>query len=655
MRSRAVPRWTAVLAGAGILAGIGVFLAACGTAASPGKRVIVLGFDGMDYELTRKMMDEGRLPNFSRLAREGTFGPLGTTVPPQSPVAWSSFITGKDPGGHGIFDFIHREPTTLIPYLSTSRAEAGEPLFKIGKWQIPSSGSIELLRRGQPFWEVLEQHGIRTTIMRMPANFPPSGTASHELSGMGTPDIVGSYGTFLFYTADRKPFAGKKVSGGKVIEAAVRDNAFEGRIYGPDNPFLIEPEKVKTGFKVYLDPDQPVAKIVVGDGEHELILNEGEWSGWVPVEFDLIPTQTLRGMCRFYLKEVRPVFQLFITPVNFDPLNPDAPISTPNSFAAELAEATGEFYTQGMPENTKALTEGVFSRREFLTQAEIAGQEVIDQYHFVLDQFEDGLLFYYFGNLDQVSHMMWRTLDPGHPKYDPETDPEFASVIPEIYEKMDAVVGYTLDRIGDDTTLIVMSDHGFTSWRRSFHLNTWLLENGYLTLRDPNRRQASEFFAGVDWSRTRAYALGLNGLYINLRGREPNGIVSASEREALVAEIADKLLATMDPATGAPAVTKAYIREQIYHDRENIELAPDIIVGYAKMTRGSNESALGGLTAEVFTDNDEQWSGDHCMDHETVPGILLTNRKLKKTATALDNLAAAVLAEFGIEEFPTKG
>ena len=651
MRSR-FSKITVAIAALLALVGTGVSVTACGTStANSGKRVVVLGFDGMDYELTNRLMAEGRMPNFARLAERGTFSPLGTSIPPQSPVAWSSFITGKDPGGHGIFDFIHRDPATMIPYLSTTRTEQGDAVLKIGKWQIPGSGSTELLRQGQAFWEVLEDRGISTTVMRMPANFPPSGTASHELSGMGTPDLTGSYGTFLFYTADRRPFAGKKISGGKVIEAAVRDNTFVGRLYGPDNPFLVEPEKVKTEFTVYLDPDRPAAKIVVGDDTQELILEQGEWSDWTPVEFDLIPTQTMRGMCRFYLKEVRPVFQLYVTPINFDPESPEAPISTPSSFAAELAEATGPFYTQGMPEDTKALTGGVFSRREFLDQAAITGDEIIEQYHWVLDQFEDGLLFYYFGNLDQVSHMMWRPMDPDHPAYDPESDPEFASVIPEIYVQMDAVVGYTLDRIDDDTTLVVMSDHGFASWRRSFHLNTWLLENGYLALKQGAKRDASGFFSGVDWARTRAYGLGINGLYINLRGRERNGVVAQSEREAITSEIAEKLLATVDPATGKPAVTKVYDRE-VYRDRENIELAPDLLVGYAKGVRGSNESALGGLTEEVFADNEDQWNGDHCMDHETVPGILLTNRPLAKSATALDNLAEAILGEFGIDEFP---
>ena len=616
------------------------------------KRVIVLGFDGMDYELTRKLIAEGRLPNLERLSREGTFRSLGTSVPPLSPVAWSNFITGMDAGGHGIFDFFHRDPKTMIPYLSTSRTEASEKNLEIGKWQIPlSGGKVELLRRGQPFWEVLEENGVETTIIRMPANFPPSGTATRELSGMGTPDILGTYGTFFFYSSE--PFFGKKkITGGKIYPLDLSRGVAEGTLHGPDNPFLVEKVKASTGFTLYVDPQEPVAKLVVGDEER--VLEVGRWSDWVPVKFGLIWTQSLRGICRFYLRQIRPHVEIYVTPINFDPASPALPISTPDSYAAELADATGRFYTQGMPEDTKALTGGVFTREEFLTQGRMAGEEIVAQYEYVLDQFREGLLFYYFGNLDQVSHLMWRAMDPEHPAYDPVADPPFSDVVRKLYEDADEVIGHTLERMGDETTLIVMSDHGFASWRRSFHLNSWLRENGFLAVKNPTLRDDPGLYLNVDWSRTRAYGLGLNGLYINLRGRERTGIVDPRYRERLMEEIAGKLLQTIDPVTGSQAVTKVYLRERDFEDRGHLEIGPDLVVGYAKGTRGSNESALGEVPLEVITNNTEAWSGDHGMDHETVPGVLFTNRPLKKPASDLKNLAASILAEFGVEGFPAR-
>jgi len=623
-----------------------------GGAASPDEpRVIVLGFDGMDHEVASRLMQAGRMPNLERLAGMGQFTPLGTSVPPQSPVAWSDFITGMDAGGHGVYDFIHRDPKTMLPYLSTSRAEDPSNILKLGGLCIPlDPGEVQLLRHGTPFWEVLNQHGVDTTVLRMPANYPPSGSATRELSGMGTPDILGTYGTFSFFTTAAEAFEGVDVSGGNVYPVEVRSNVVTGELHGPPNTLYCEPPETKMEFTLYIDPEEPAARLVIG--AEERILLQGEWSDWIPIAFDLIPTQTLPAIARFYLRQVRPELELYVTPLNIDPVDPAQPISTPPSYAAELAAATGRFYTQGMPEDTKSLTEGVFSREEFLAQAHITGREIIEQYDYVLGRFEHGLLFYYFGNLDQVSHMMWRPMDPGHPAYDEAVDAPFRSVIEDIYAELDEVVGRTLDSMPEGTTLIVMSDHGFTSWRRSFHLNSWLRDQGYLVVRDPYLKKDPGLFMNVDWARTRAYGLGLNGLYINLRGRERSGIVSANARDLLLEEIEAKLLATLDPTTGQPAVTRVYRRDDYYRDRGYLEIGPDVLVGYAKGTRGSNESALGEVGPDVLTDNTEQWSGDHCMDHETVPGILLTNRKLKKPVTELKNLAAAILAEFGIDTFP---
>lgn len=641
---RNLPRATASL--------VLLLLLSCGPKVAPGgQRMIVLGFDGMDYTLTQQLMAAGRLPNLARLASEGGFQSLATAVPPQSPVAWSNFITGMDAGGHGIFDFIHRDPNTLLPYLSTSHTEGAEKTLKVGKYQVPlSGGKVELLRHGQPFWDVLEQRGVPTTVLRMPANFPPSGQATRELSGMGTPDILGTPGTFTYYTSELFAYYGRTLNGGTVHEVYVEDGKVSDKLYGPTNPFLIKPEPVTVDFTVYIDPKEPVVKLVVGDEER--VLKLGEWSNWVPIEFELVPTQTLGGIARFYLKQLQPEFQLFVSPINFDPAAPALPISNPEDYAAELAEATGRFYTQEMPEDTKAYKEGIFSTDEFLTQAKFVVDHMLEQYEYVLSQFDSGLLFYYFGNTDQVAHMMWRTLDPEHPAYSVEKDGPYKEVIPKLYEKFDGIVGMTLERMGPNTTLVVMSDHGFSPWRRAVSVNTWLKDNGYLVLRDPTQKTAREYLVDIDWSKTRAYALGLNGLYINLKGREKNGVVEESERQALIQELAAKLLEMRDPENGARTITKMYPREATYRDRGYEGIGPDLQIGYARTYRAANESAAGGLTENQVFDNLSAWSGDHCMDHEAVPGVLFTSRPLKKKATSLKDLGAALLAEFGVDGFP---
>jgi predicted AlkP superfamily phosphohydrolase/phosphomutase len=709
-------RWRGRRRAAALVAIVAIAVAACTLfacgrrAAAPGPKMIVLGFDGLDYTLTKRMLDEGRLPNFARLAKGGSFTPLGTSIPPQSPVAWASFITGLDPGGHGIFDFIHRDAKTLVPYLSTTKTETTGRTIGVAGYKIPlSGGSVTLLREGQAFWEPLESRGVKTTIVRMPANFPPSGTAGEELSGMGTPDLLGTYGTFSLYTSEPFAFAGRTVAGGKIHQVRVFDSMVRDTLRGPDNPYLATPQPVTVPFTAYIDRgaasdnggsgsanrdaagagsnrgsgsgSAAAVKLMVGEsGEQVRVLKVGEWTDWVPLEFKLIASMKLRGMCRFYLKQVEPYFELYVTPLNLDPLAPALPISTPGSFAADLARATGRFYTQGMPEDTKAFSAGVFNADEFLAQAKLARDEVRRQYDAVLPRFlgeaGSGLLFYYVGNVDQVSHMMWRATDPEHPAYNAETDARYKTVIEDLYIELDRMVGDTLDRIaaahaasgttgaassnsgsGSSTaapapTVVVMSDHGFTSWRRTFHLNRWLEENGYLAVRSQTDR-AAPLFGNIDWTRTRAYGLGLNGLYLNVRGREAQGIVEPGARAALADEIAAKLLQAIDPKTGQPAIAKMFRSDQAFHQVLRPAIAPDLIVGYAKGTRGSNESAIGEVPAVLFADNMDQWSGDHCMDPAAVPGVLFTSRRLSRSAATLQDLAAALLAEYGVTGFPS--
>jgi predicted AlkP superfamily phosphohydrolase/phosphomutase len=617
---------------------------ACARSSSrAGARAIVLGFDGLDYDLTRTLMAAGRLPNLARLAKAGRFTPLATTMPPQSPVAWSSFATGLSPVQHGIFDFVHRDPATLAPYLSTTRTDPPRWTISVGHWQMPlRGGRVVSLREGEPFWAPLEDAGVRTTIMRMPANYPPSGQATRELSGMGTPDLLGTYGTFSFYASDTVMSGSHDVAGGKVYPLRFERDAAHATLEGPNNPFERDPRPVTASMVVYRDGYSHAARVVIGDEQR--VLKAGEWSDWMPVTFALSPVQSLRGMCRLYLKAVRPIFELYVTPINLDPLSPALPISTPASYAARLAHATGRFYTQGMPEDTKALSSGVFDADDFLRQAANSANENIRQFAFVRDQFRAGLLFYYFGHVDLVSHMMWRSMDPAAPAYNAARDAPYAHVIEDLYVGLDTIVGETMDRMPADTLLVVMSDHGFASWRRTFNLNRWLEQHGYLTVRDPTRR--GDPLSDIDWSRTRAYGLGLNGLYINVKGREKSGIVDPADRERLAREIQAALQETIDPATRQRAITSIYlppVSEETHPDR-----APDLIVGYAKGTRCANDSALGAVPAtEVLTDNTDAWSGDHCMDPASVPGVLFSSRPLGDV-TSLQDLPRAIVAALGV-------
>ena len=621
-------------------------------AASPsaGKKVIVLGMDGLDPRLLDRWMAEGKLPHFEELARRGDYRRLATTTPPQSPVAWSSLITGMDPGGTGIFDFIHRDPSTMEPYLSTSRVEAPKHVVKLGSWVIPlSSGHTLLLRRGKAFWEFLDAHGIPATVYHMPANFPPVESKARTLAGMGTPDLLGTYGTFSFYTDDlfRSPGA---VDGGRVYAVQVENNRVRAQLQGLYNTLRKGEPPVLVDFTADIDPIEPVAKISIQD--QEFILKEGEWSDWVRIEFPVLPVlKSIPGICRFYLKQAHPRFELYVSPINLDPREPALPLSTPASYSRELADEIGPYYTQGIAEDTKALSARVFDDADFLAQARLVMQEHLRAFEAEFPRFRSGLFFFYFSSTDPMSHMFWRAMDPKHPAYTPEAAAVASQALEQTYVEMDRILGEVMARDGDQATIIVLSDHGFAPYYRSFNLNTWLAQNGYLALRE-GQSTSGEYLGNIDWSRTRAYGLGLNGLYLNLAGREKQGIVHrGAEADALLAELRSKLLAVKDPATGQPAISRVDLSSEVYSGAY-VAQAPDLLVGYNYGFRAGWGTVLGGVAQDVFEDNAEPWSGDHCMDPRLVPGVLLSNRKILNESPSLVDIAPTILAEFGIERPP---
>jgi len=608
-------------------------------------RMIVLGMDGMDPHLVHRMMREGKLPNFTRLAREGSFGALCTSTPPQSPVAWSNFIVGTDPGGHGIFDFIHRDPATYLPYLSTSRTAPPSRHITLGNYVIPlSGGRVEDLRRGKAFWEILEEHEIPATVFKMPSNFPPTPTRQRTFAGMGTPDILGTYGIFSYYT-DQPVEIDQEIGGARVVMVSAQDNRVQSEIRGPKNTYTTGSPDSSVGFTVWIDAVQPVAEIAIQDTE--IILKQGEWSPWVQVQFRMMPTVKVRGICRFYLKEVRPHFRLYVTPVNIDPSDPALPLSTPQGYAKELYRHFGPFSTKGLPADTKAMDHGVLDEGEFLAQDDLVLEEDLAIYEYELDRFETGLLYHYISSTDQRSHMFWRLMDPHHPNFDARLASQYGDTIEKIYIEMDRLLERTWRKVDKRTILIALSDHGFVPYYRSFHLNTWLRDNGYLVISDKGTQGEGEFFGNVDWSRTRAYALGFNGLYINQRGREGMGVVSPLETQVLIEDIAKRLPTVTDPQNGACPVLRVYKARECYYGPYR-DQGPDIIVGYNRAYRASWQTALGNTPAQMFETNMKKWSGDHCMASDILPGILLTNRKVVKPDPCLYDLTATILACFGI-------
>ncbi len=625
--------------------------------------MIVLGVDGMDPKLLARFMADGDTPNLKRLAATSGLVPLATAVPPQSPVAWSDFITGMDAGGHGIFDFVAFDRQTLSPYLSIARVEppARQPLA-VGRWRIPlGTERTVLLRHGQAFWELLDRQGIPTTMFQVPANYPPveAGEQSLAISGMGTPDLRGTAGTFSVYTNDPKIKPGS-VSGGEIRRVKISGGVIRDVLQGPPNSLLAGAPFATTPLTVRADPVNPVALLELGG--QRVLLNAGEWSGWLPVSFDLLPAgmAAVPGMVRVLLKQAAPYVTLYVSPVNIDPRNPAQTIGAPPEWAPELAARVGPFYTEEMPEDTKALTAGIFTPREFITQSGLVLEERRKILRSELDRFQrtpgPNFLFFYLSTVDQRNHMLAReTAATGAAR-----DAVLAEALRQTYREVDMMVGWILAALESDaerrTAFLVMSDHGFANWHTQAHLNAWLEQNGYLVLKDPGstpaQRERDEWLTGIDWQRTRAFGIGLNSLYLNVQGRERDGIVPTAEREALAREIVAKLGTWRDPDTGALVVTQPLVREDIYHGPRVTE-APDVLVGYAAGYRSSWGSSTGKVSALLLEPNTEPWSGDHCMDSRAVPGILLANRPLQADAApTLRDLPVTILQFFGIQSPP---
>jgi predicted AlkP superfamily phosphohydrolase/phosphomutase len=619
--------------------------------ASNKKKVLILGIDGMDVRLTEGFMRKGLLPNFQKIVKMGSIGPMATSYPPQSPVAWSNVIVGAPARVHGIYDFIHRDPSTMAPYLSTSKVSPPGRVLHIGSYQIPlSRGKAEILRKGKPFWDYLAERDIPATLFRMPANFPCESGKAEMVSGMGTPDLRGGYGSFTLFTTASERYQRVK-TGGKVIPITFSENRAQTELPGPPNTLREGEPESSIPITIWRDGTNPVARILLQD--HDLLLREGEWRDWSQVSFPMMgPLAAAKGICKLYLKKVHPEFTLYASPINIDPSDPVLPVVSSQKYGQLLTEKTGFFYTQGFPEDTKALSEGALTENEYLNLAKQVNEEGNRLLDFELDRFgrlDTGMLFFYFSTLDLNSHMYWRTIDADHPLYDVELHRRYGNVLKEFYSQVDQSVGRVLsdyDLNDPNFCLLVMSDHGFSPFRRQVNLNTWLHENGYLALNRGSDLDSEGYFPHVDWARSSTYSLGINAVYLNLRGRDLNGIVPESQAGKLRQDLSDKLSNLIDPATRKKVALSIRIVPE--SERRLHPHAPDLIVGWNIGYRMSWKSVLGGLEAQVFSDNRDKWSGDHCVAPSLVPAILISNRTVKKRNPCLHDVSTTVLDEFNI-------
>jgi predicted AlkP superfamily phosphohydrolase/phosphomutase len=585
------------------------------------KKVIVIGLDGLEPSIVEAMLSRGELPNLARIRQMGVYSRLRTTYPAQTPVAWSSFATGTNPGGHGIFDFISRDPQTYLPDAALSRFERPKSAF--------AAPQVVNQRKGTPVWKVLSDAGIPSVVLRCPCTFPPEAINGRIISGVGVPDLRGSQNKGTFYTQD----ANIETRENEQVVTLPAGADFKTHVIGPHNTRQSPPTDAKAEIRVWKQP----GKIVIETGGAPARIEVGEncWSEWVRLKFKLSLLQSITGIARFYVRRLEPQVEFYVSAINFDPAAPMFPVSSPVTYAREISEAIGLFSTVGMAEDHNGLNNGRFDERAYLAQCELVLQERERLMRHELDRFHEGFFFLLYDTPDRVQHMLWRFRDPQHPGYEPDLAQDFSTLVEQQYARCDALLAPVLEKLDENTLLCVLSDHGFNTFRRAFDTNTWLHQNRLMALKSGSEpgEDVGDNFAAVDWSRTYAYAVGLGGIYLNLMGREREGILKeGTEADRVRNAIQTGLAEVVDSKMHTTPIRSVGRREELYSGPYAAN-APDLLVNFRAGFRVSWHSAVGGFANSLIEDNTRRWSGDHIIDPEAAPGILFMNQDFHPVAS----------------------
>jgi predicted AlkP superfamily phosphohydrolase/phosphomutase len=690
-------------------------LAAPLAAQQPPKKLIILGFDGADAKLTQRWMDEGKLPNLAKLRAQGTFSPLRPTIPSQTPVSWSTFSTGLNPGRHGVFDFLKRDPKTYKPTFAA--AEPAQQTFLFGKnngWLLgliagvvvgllfllilrlsrlrmavaaaiagvlavaagsgvgvaaarllPTSRPVAVSNQhGDTFWALLGHAGKRVRVMRIPVTFPPKEFEHGELlSGLGVPDLSARIGKPFYFTSELffQPKGGGDFSV-EVVELVDNKGTLETEIKEvPDELFKKgdTTSHLKIPMTLTVAPDRKSLRIQTSG--NDITLKPGEWSGWAHFTFAFNPLIKVQGIGRFKLLSLDPEVRLYLSPLDFDPehLPMGFDITAPAGFVKGLTQAHGPFKTRGWMIDTWSPTAGTIDEQTFLEDVKQTVDKDEEILSAALAKDDWDVMVHYFEFTDRVQHMMFRYFDPKHPLYNAEGGAKWGPSIEKAYQDMDRIVGEVMKK-RPDAALMVLSDHGFASFRRGMNYNTWLVKNGFMTLngQDAQRKNLEDlfeqgnFFTNVDWSKTKAYALGLGQIYINLKGREGKGIVNpGTEYEAVRQQIKQGLEAFVDEETGEKPVAHVFTREEAYNGVFDPVLIPDLIPSNSEGYRVGWQDSLGGIAKAIVEPNDQIWSGDHCSVYPPlVQGILFSNFKMNvASGPYMGDVMPTILDLYGVK------
>mgnify|MGYP006280148375 CR=1 FL=1 len=620
------------------------------SAAAPQGRVVILGFDGVDPGISKEMMEKGELPNLKQLAEQGTFKPLESSNPPQSPTAWSNFATCRTPVNHGIFDFLRRDPKTYFPGVGFGITKHPE-LAPDGA--LAARAEYQTHREGETFWKVASDQGLKVKALVVPFAYPAEDLSDHscQLCGLDVPDIRGTQSTYFSMAEDYTEV--EPVSGGMRIPLN-----FSGDTATVEIPGIGIPGKRRVYAKVpvTVTADRDAGTVTMEVQGAKATLAAGEWSEWMEWDFPLSEKYGVKAISRYHLLEAGENVRLYMTCLQIHPREPMMPISTPEAYSAELADRYGLYKTVGWAYDTKALQHDDLTEDLFLDDVR---RTMAWRKQLCLDELDRGnfdMLLAAWTATDRVSHLFWRFRDPKHPLYTEEGAKKYGRAVEETYTIMDEIVGAVMERLEDGDLLMLMSDHGFHSFRYGFSVNTWLVRNGYLAIKDQTDPATAftdqKYMLDFDWPNTRAYALGLGMVFLNRQGREGQGTVAPDEVPGLIEEIKAKLLQETDPNTGDKIFRNIYTN--VNPEGAAALHAPDLQLGYDEGYQTAKPSAAGAAPKELITPNLNKWSGEHASsDKAFTPGIFFANQPfdadpslLDLGVTALEYLGAKPLDSF---------
>ena len=574
-----------------------------------------------------------------------------------------------------------------------------------------------------PFWELAAAAGVQSVVLDAAQAWdrkPVDG--ARVLCGLGVPDARGQYISYFVYTTDDLYFDRKNDkdtdtgNGGKKFRVDERDGKIVTELWGPPDfaqMGMIEDEqerltaKLKSGEATYKESGElrkretelktqlkdlkdsenaislPLEVTKNGDGTATVSINgeaqtlrEGQWSDWYHPVFEMSMGVKAHSLTRVKILTMdEPFFELYVNALEIDPANPPfwQPVSQPSSFSQQLSERFGSFETVGWSCMTHPFKDKIIDPITFMEDIEFTMKWRENMTFEMLGDDDWRLFMSCLSTPDRVQHMMYQFYDEGHPLYDAEQAAQemvffgetiqLKDAIPAIYRQVDRIVGRVVDEyLREGDTLLVGADHGFQSFRYQVHINNWLVENGYMVLKDPYKKGKSKVLDWyVDWEQTKAYSLGLGTVYVNLEGREPNGIVDPADKRALMEEIRERLMASED-ADGTKYGSEVYFAEDI-HDGPFLDLEGDMFFSFNPTYRVSWGTASGGISMKkqddgsyvpgpTIVDNDRMWSGDHIsVDPVHVKGMFFSNAKFEvpEGGVHLMHIAPTALSLLGVD------